>query len=198
MADRSSGVIKENPEIRDGFKFIAGHVALDLPGTLAGRIKPPPRELLACTGDLARWLVAAELAGSAPKVSAADLDHARRLRECIYGLALARVNRQALPDAARRELNQLAARTAAVPQLDRDSRSSLSGTAQALLSSIARDAIILLGGETSQRLRQCEGETCALLFLDSSRRGDRRWCSMSGCGNKAKVADFRRRQRADP
>jgi len=66
------------------------------------------------------------------------------------------------------------------------------------LISIARDAIVLFGCETSERIRQCEGETCALLFLDTSRSGDRRWCSMAGCGNKAKVADFRRRQRLIP
>jgi predicted RNA-binding Zn ribbon-like protein len=34
-----------------------------------------------------------------------------------------------------------------------------------------------------------------VLFVDTSRKGDRRWCSMSACGNKAKVAGFRKRER---
>ena len=72
------------------------------------------------------------------------------------------------------------------------------GKSRTFLISIARDAIVLFGSEMSERIRQCEGETCALLFLDTSRSGDRRWCSMAGCGNKAKVADFRRRQRLNP
>jgi predicted RNA-binding Zn ribbon-like protein len=33
--------------------------------------------------------------------------------------------------------------------------------------------------------------------VDTSRSGERRWCSMAGCGNKAKVAEFRQRQRKD-
>jgi len=185
----------EKPEIRDGFKFHAGHVALDLPCTLAARLKPAPRELLAHPGDLGRWLVAAEMSSAVPRVTQADLDFAKTLRESIYSLALARIHHAALPDEARQQLNRLAATTAAVPQLDPLRRLQFSGKTRALLASIARDAVILLSSEISERIRQCEGETCALLFLDTSRSGDRRWCSMSGCGNRAKVADFRRRKR---
>jgi predicted RNA-binding Zn ribbon-like protein len=72
----------------------------------------------------------------------------------------------------------------------------INGKTQTLLATIARDAIILLGSDLNLGVRQCEGEGCALLFVDISRAQDRRWCSMSGCGNKAKVAEFRRRQRS--
>jgi predicted RNA-binding Zn ribbon-like protein len=186
---------KPNPDIRDGFKFLGGHVALDLPGTLAGRLKPSPRELLSQPDDVGRWLVAAQLSTALPETTQADLALARTLRESLYALALARIGGKALPDDARRKLNRIAAEAGAVPKLDTHSRVHLSGSAQDFLASIARDAISLLGGEMSARIRQCEGETCALLFLDTSRAGDRRWCSMSGCGNRAKVAEFRRRLR---
>jgi predicted RNA-binding Zn ribbon-like protein len=187
---------RQNPDIRDGFKFLAGHVALDLPGTLAARLKPSPRELLSQPDDLGRWLIAAQLSTAAPEVTQADLMLARTLRESIYTLALARIDGGALPDDARRKLNRIAADDGAVPKLDARSRVHLSGSARAYLASIAGDAIRLFGSQMSDRIRQCEGKTCALLFLDTSRAGDRRWCSMSGCGNRAKVADFRRRQRA--
>jgi predicted RNA-binding Zn ribbon-like protein len=188
----------EKPEIRDGFKFRAGHVALDLPATMTARLKPSPRELLAHPSDLGRWLSAAGMADEMPEVTQSDLSLARILRECIYSVALARIHRKALPDEARRRLNRIAAEASAVPQLAKDSRIHYSGKARSFLISIARDAIVLFGSETSERIRQCEGETCALLFLDTSRSGDRRWCSMAGCGNKAKVAEFRRRQRLKP
>ena len=45
----------------------------------------------------------------------------------------------------------------------------------------------------STRLRQCAGDNCALLFLDTSRPGKRRWCSMERCGNRNKVREFRSR-----
>jgi predicted RNA-binding Zn ribbon-like protein len=188
-------VKQQKPEIREGFKFRGGHVALDLAATLAARLKPSPRELLMQPRDLARWLVAAEITDSLPDVTDADLDRARTLRESIYSVAAARIQGNALPESERRRLNRAAAEASAVPQLAKDGWIRLTGKTQTLLATIARDAIILLGSDLSLGVRQCEGESCALLFLDISRAQDRRWCSMSGCGNKAKVADFRRRQR---
>lgn len=38
------------------------------------------------------------------------------------------------------------------------------------------------------RLRRCAHPDCVLHFYDTSKRGDRRWCSMSACGNRAKAA----------
>ena len=37
------------------------------------------------------------------------------------------------------------------------------------------------------RLRQCANEKCRWLFVDDSKGGSRRWCSMSTCGNHAKM-----------
>jgi predicted RNA-binding Zn ribbon-like protein len=41
------------------------------------------------------------------------------------------------------------------------------------------------------RVRECAGEDCGALFLDTSRPGTRRWCSMDTCGNRAKKSTFR-------
>jgi hypothetical protein len=40
-----------------------------------------------------------------------------------------------------------------------------------------------------------DGSRCSLLFVDTSRSGRRRWCSMERCGNRAKVAAHRRRRK---
>jgi predicted RNA-binding Zn ribbon-like protein len=37
------------------------------------------------------------------------------------------------------------------------------------------------------RIRRCAHPDCVLWFLDTSRNGTRRWCSMAGCGNRAKA-----------
>lgn len=42
-------------------------------------------------------------------------------------------------------------------------------------------------------VKRCEGATCTLLFADHTRGRARRWCSMSVCGNRAKVAAHRSR-----
>ena len=42
-------------------------------------------------------------------------------------------------------------------------------------------------------VRKCENPECILYFYDTSKNHTRRWCSMSLCGNRAKVAAFRDR-----
>jgi predicted RNA-binding Zn ribbon-like protein len=43
------------------------------------------------------------------------------------------------------------------------------------------------------RVKPCEGSHCTILFLDHTRSGARRWCSMAVCGNRAKQALHRAR-----
>lgn len=181
------------PEDRDGFRFRGGANVIDLPATLQARLSPEPRELLAAPKDLARWLVSAGLSASAPEVSAEDLAIARTLREAIYVLAGTRSGSEA--KAARDRLNGIAAGTPALPQLGEDGSMKLVGPAAALLVTLAREAVQLFGGDDAGLIRQCHSPSCTLYFIDTSRRGDRQWCSMSACGNKAKAAGFRRRQR---
>jgi len=193
---RSLSAENPNGEVRDGFAFYAGHLALDLPATLRGRLREAPKDLLAAPHDLARWLHAAGMSTNLPPVSAQDLAFARALRESAYALALDRIAGTSEAVRARRTLNRLAAERGAQPELDPRGVLRWSGTVEELLATLAADAVRLFGSAQATRIRQCEAETCARLFLDSSRSGERRWCSMSSCGNKAKVAEFRRRQRA--
>lgn len=41
------------------------------------------------------------------------------------------------------------------------------------------------------RIRKCAAADCVLHFVDVSRGGDRRWCSMAACGNRSKVRRHR-------
>ncbi len=181
---------------RGGFRFRAGNIALDLPATLAGRLKPAQRDLLTRPEDVGRWLVAAGLARKAPVTEIEDVAEMRRLREAIYSLALAQINGDDTPSNARATLNRLAAGSSlATPRLENSGQMRLTGSTRGFITTLAHEAIRLFSDERRNRIRQCASETCALLFLDTSRAGERRWCSMAGCGNKAKVAEFRRRKR---
>ncbi|HSI17194.1 MAG TPA: ABATE domain-containing protein [Sphingomonas sp.] len=180
-------------EDRDGFRFRGGSIALDLAATRQGRLKPDPRELLATRQDLDRWLVSAGLVTSPPGATAADLAMAHALREVVFTLA-GGLGKEALDPDARDVLNRIAAAPAAAAVLDADGHAGWQGSVAALLASLAREAVHLFGGEDAARVRQCQSPACTLFFIDTSRSGDRRWCSMSACGNKAKVAEFRRRK----
>jgi predicted RNA-binding Zn ribbon-like protein len=178
-------------EIRDGFKFRGGHIALDLTATLIDRNTPEQKDLLGTVKDLTRWLKAAGMEAS--DVSSDNLAVARELRELVHRLVIARLNKAALDDRDRERLNSLA-REGAAPELTAGGEARWRGGPRALLSSVAAEAIWVLGNDRADRLRQCAGEGCFVLFYDTSRAGERRWCSMTACGNKAKAEGFRKRK----
>src|SRR6516162_7874287 len=62
-----------------------------------------------------------------------------------------------------------------------------------LLAAIARSAAELLVEGPAAPIRRCANPACRLFFYDDSRTHRRRWCSMSTCGNRHKVASFLRR-----
>ena len=53
---------------------------------------------------------------------------------------------------------------------------------------VAASAAALLGDpREAGRIKLCPGHDCGWLFLDETRGGRRRWCSMATCGNRAKA-----------
>ena len=146
--------------------------------------------------DLERW--AAEVAGTAGlQATDTDLELAVRLQAAIWSVADAIIDRRPVPEGDREVLNELAAQPGLNPRLLADATRTWVGVRgmRSLLSSVAHDAIDVFGGPRAARLKRCEGSRCALLFVDTSRSGRRRWCSMERCGNRAKVAAHRRRRK---
>ena len=146
--------------------------------------------------DLERW--ASDVVGIAG-LHATDDDLARavRLQAAIWSVADALIDRRPVPEGDREVLNELAAQPCLVPRLLPGPTRTWVGVqgVTSLMSSIARDAIDVLGGPRAARLKRCEGSRCSLLFVDTSRSGRRRWCSMERCGNRAKVAAHRCRRK---
>lgn len=63
-------------------------------------------------------------------------------------------------------------------------------------AAIAGSLAHYLADHDVHRLRVCANDGCRWLFVDASPTGRRRWCDMRVCGNRAKVARHRARQRA--
>ncbi|GAA4607900.1 putative RNA-binding Zn ribbon-like protein [Actinoplanes octamycinicus] len=53
---------------------------------------------------------------------------------------------------------------------------------------LAVDNYLELLRENPHRIRACANDQCILHFYDTTKNGARRWCSMTGCGNRAKAA----------
>jgi predicted RNA-binding Zn ribbon-like protein len=66
-----------------------------------------------------------------------------------------------------------------------------------LLVPIAESAADLLSHGDLTLVKKCQNARCILFFYDTTKNHARRWCSMSACGNRAKVAAHYRRARQD-
>jgi predicted RNA-binding Zn ribbon-like protein len=70
------------------------------------------------------------------------------------------------------------------------------GPAEQLQLDLVRATTAALFELDPTRIRRCANPTCVLIFHDTSKGGQRRWCDMTLCGNRAKaIAHYRRRHR---
>jgi len=136
------------------------------------------------------------------------LVRARRVRAAIYAIFAALADGRAATDSDLATLNiELAAtlqhaRVLATPGEGPHYRWGFVGrNMDAPLWGISRSAADLLVAEEQRaRVRQCGGQTCNWLFLDTTKNRSRQWCSMQSCGNRQKARrHYRRvRSRRDP
>jgi predicted RNA-binding Zn ribbon-like protein len=66
-------------------------------------------------------------------------------------------------------------------------------TVEAFLAPVAEAVADLLADGDFDLVRHCEGNACVMWFYDRTKGHRRRWCTSTGCGNRAKVAAFRAR-----
>ncbi|MFF4187790.1 CGNR zinc finger domain-containing protein [Streptomyces sp. NPDC001691] len=180
-------------------RFDSGRICLDLVATGAYE-----SEQLDTAAQVGQWLLGVGLVPRGTPLAGLDADWPRRfveLRRCIGQLIQAELG--GAPGGAPAALDRVNALAAAPPPGVRAIRGADGGLVRtlsrapdcgALLAAVARDAVDLLTDpEARARLRQCEGDNCRLLYLDTSRGRRRRWCSSEVCGNRERVARHRRR-----
>ncbi|MBB5785975.1 CGNR zinc finger domain-containing protein [Jiangella mangrovi] len=174
-------------------RFLTGRVSLDFSHT-GGDGDWAVWEILHTPADLSHWL-GVILSVDGLSAGGPDLAAARPVRMAIAvgARSLAAGRSVSASDVA--VLNAAAAAPPLVPQLTPSGMgvSFEAPTAAAALSTLARDAIDLFSGPWAGRIRVCAAADCGLLLVDTSRPGQRRWCSMQRCGNLAKVRGHRRR-----
>ncbi|WP_404332221.1 CGNR zinc finger domain-containing protein [Mesobacillus maritimus] len=64
-----------------------------------------------------------------------------------------------------------------------------------VIYNIVYSIIDTLDSISTDRIRECEHQDCILYFVDTSKSGKRRWCSMERCGNRQKAAEFYTRKK---
>lgn len=159
---------------------------------------------LTTPAELTRWL--SQHAGLA-QGAAAGAAHLRLARDLRRGLrALLLLNNGGSPRDA--DLAAGARAAGRLPlHLELTREQELAGPAGLLRSTSHDPVLAALAGLAANyavarltrrwhRLRRCPRDDCAWVFWDSSPRGDRRWCTMRVCGNRAKARSYAQRRRA--
>jgi predicted RNA-binding Zn ribbon-like protein len=182
------------------FRHGAGRPCLDFVRTLRHRGTPRQVEELAVPAALAAWIDRFGPPGDrpCPLPTATQLQRAREVREAAYRLIVSARGPggpASCPAAAREVVNEAAGHPPPAPALDAAGRLRwyAGQPVPAMLALLARDALELAGSPVLRRVRGCANPGCGALFLDSSRPGTRRWCSMDTCGNQAKKHTLRTR-----
>jgi predicted RNA-binding Zn ribbon-like protein len=149
--------------------------------------------------------------------SAAELDgialRARELREWFRGFVKAHKGRPLSPKAFTKlkPLNDLlgldhvfwSITPKAVTSMDKDDETSPVifrlrpqrrwRTLESLLAPVAEEIARAVCYGDFSCIKSCQGRNCILFFYDETHRRQRRWCSMTICGNRAKQETYRKR-----
>ena len=190
------------PSRAGSLPLIAGVPALDFANTASGRGGPRHREHLCEPAHVIAWAAHAGvldddaaaacralLEGGEPEMRAL-LRQALSLREAVHrsAAAVAALDR---PD--RSDLDTIAdihAATLRTARLDMNGQAFwrwAQPSSAAVLGPIAFSAVELLMQGDRTRIKQCPGDDCGWVFLDTSKNRSRRWCEMQVCGNRAKA-----------
>ncbi len=191
------------------FELSGGRLCLDFANTVDKRPTRDARDLLSAYADLASWSTQSGILSSADEKrlrrqaeqrlgeARTALAHARSLRETIFHLfcAIAEGRSPAKHLASLEPELAGAFRDPAVRPYEliwRDDAQKLDG----MLGPVVRSTVELLTSRDRDRVRICAADSCAWLFLDTSRNRSRRWCDMTVCGNRAKAKRHYQRQRS--
>ncbi|WP_454735223.1 CGNR zinc finger domain-containing protein [Cupriavidus necator] len=183
-----------------GPRLLADHVVLDMLNTVE-QANGAPLDHWQSDADVLAWLAqVGVLAAARQKAPKGLLAEARGLRELVRSMITKR-KAGGKPDLA--ALNRvlaagrshLALHAASDGSLEVQRVYSADSASQALLPLAEATAELLAQGDFSL-VRKCESDDCTLWFYDRTRSHRRRWCSMALCGNRHKVAAFRKREAA--
>jgi predicted RNA-binding Zn ribbon-like protein len=191
------------------FKWVGGDLSLDFNNTVDWLgIEPQAGERLTDYGRLVAWAREGgvlsveteqsllERSSDHPTAASKALQRALQTRSLIHRIFFAVLND---PDAVFPELaqlNSLLTESPAQLEYDEDQKGFTWTWAYdhdqltSLLQPVVWSASQLLTSPDTTRVKTCTNDDCGWLFLDTSRKHNRKWCEMAVCGNRAKARRF--------
>ena len=192
-------------------RLLGGHAALDFTNTVDARGDRWGPDFLGTYPDLVIWArrvqlvdeVEADLllqaAKADPHEAGEALNRAKRLREALYAVFAAEAEDRRPDPKEENEVTNAVAKASAfralVPEPAGFAWRWLDDGLDTVAHRVAFAAAELLARRADRRrVRECLGPNCGWLFIDTSRGGQRRWCSDLSCGTHARVRRFRAKE----
>jgi len=150
-------------------------------------------DLLSDTAGLAEWFANEDLAPPAVRVTRAELGRAIVLAAHGTGASVPAHATRTLDTAARRARLRL--------HFDDEGGASLVSEAATVDGALGRLLAIVhdaIAHGTWTRLKACREHDCGWAFYDHTKNRSGAWCSMDGCGNRAKARAYRERHAHAP
>lgn len=126
------------------------------------------------------------------------LQRARELRDALR--ALARANHDSTTNTeAFAAVNRIAESLPLALRFAADGQAELVPRVDGLdgyLAGLLANVFLAIRDGTWTRIKICAADDCQWAFIDASKNRSRAWCSMRICGNRAKVRNYQRRQKA--
>jgi len=154
-------------------------------------------DLFSAPEAVARWFIDRGLV-DAVDVDPVAMGESVAFREAVRELLAARHDGTEPPAHVTAALDMVARRAAVSVRVDNDGSLVAVASADGLEGALGRLLLIALEASSSgdwQRLKVCTNQGCRWAFWDRSRNRAGRWCTMSLCGNQAKVRAHRERRR---
>lgn len=167
-------------------------LVLDFVNTLDLR---PFEETFETPKALGEWLTGRGLLPAESRVTRADLEETKRVREALRDLLAAQNEVPVDISKAGAELDdaicraKLALRFADGVMRLEPGVGGVRGAVGRILAEVSE----AMGDGTFSRLKACRAADCRWAYLDTAKNRSRAWCSMQSCGNRAKVHAYRER-----
>jgi predicted RNA-binding Zn ribbon-like protein len=190
------------------FKLVAGHSGLDFLNTADWHASDRPVERLSSYATFVDWcrqagLIGAETAASLTAGGQRRREHAGAV--LVEAVAMREAAFRVLSNRSEDSQEDLAVVNRTLHSRAAACRITLFGRRfwepvyaddlGAVLGPVSLHLSTVLVGTHLDRVKECEAPGCGWLYLDSSRSGKRRWCSMAECGNRNKVRQHYQRSR---
>ena len=185
----------------DELDFIGDHPAIDFVNTVRV-VDGEVTDTLRSDGDVKVWLGLAAVPVAAKPASwpaGTLLEAARRLREAaLKAIEAKKAGRRPSLKVINAFLESSASRGRLVARAESSlefRRVYRGETPEEYLLPVTEAVAELLAEGDFELVRQCASERCVLWFYDRTKGHGRRYCTSTGCGNRAKVAAYRSRAR---